>query len=75
MDCGGAHSFVHRDRNLFHANIFISLLDDSFHSFGNLAGWYYSAPPVRLSQRGFGELCYTAHQFITGIDPNGVTIG
>lgn len=42
---------------------------------GNLAGWYYSAPPVRLSQRGFGELCYTAHQFITGIDPNGVTIG
>ncbi len=30
---------------------------------GNLAGWFYSAPPIRLSQRGFGELCYT---FISG---------
>lgn len=24
---------------------------------GNLVGWIYSAPPVRLSQRGLGELC------------------
>ena len=31
---------------------------------GNLAGWYYSAPPVRLSRRGLGELCYT---FIAGL--------
>jgi 1,4-dihydroxy-2-naphthoate octaprenyltransferase len=26
---------------------------------GNLAGWYYSAPPLRLSARGLGEVCYT----------------
>ncbi|MGB8253348.1 MAG: prenyltransferase [Anaerolineaceae bacterium] len=25
---------------------------------GNLAGWYYSAPPLRLSARGLGEICY-----------------
>ena len=25
---------------------------------GNLLGWYYSAPPFRLSQRGLGEVCY-----------------
>jgi 1,4-dihydroxy-2-naphthoate polyprenyltransferase len=30
---------------------------------GNLAGWFYSAPPIRLSHRGFGELCYA---FIAG---------
>jgi len=30
---------------------------------GNLVGWCYSAPPFRLSHRGFGELCYT---FIAG---------
>lgn len=30
---------------------------------GNLAGWCYSAPPFRLSRRGFGELCYA---FIAG---------
>jgi 1,4-dihydroxy-2-naphthoate octaprenyltransferase len=26
---------------------------------GNLGGWYYSAPPLRLSARGLGEICYT----------------
>ena len=26
---------------------------------GNLAGWFYSAPPISFSQRGFGEICYT----------------
>ena len=26
---------------------------------GNLAGWFYSAPPIRLVQRGLGEICYT----------------
>ena len=31
---------------------------------GNLAGWYYSAPPLSLSRRGLGELCYT---FIAGL--------
>jgi 1,4-dihydroxy-2-naphthoate octaprenyltransferase len=31
---------------------------------GNLLGWYYSAPPFRLSQRGLGEVCYT---FIAGV--------
>ncbi len=25
---------------------------------GNLIGWFYSAPPVRLSVRGLGEACY-----------------
>jgi 1,4-dihydroxy-2-naphthoate octaprenyltransferase len=30
---------------------------------GNLVGWCYSAPPIRLSHRGFGELCYA---FIAG---------
>lgn len=30
---------------------------------GNLIGWYYSAPPFRLSHRGLGELCYA---FIAG---------
>lgn len=30
-----------------------------FVALGNLAGWCYSAPPFRLSQRGLGELCYT----------------
>jgi 1,4-dihydroxy-2-naphthoate polyprenyltransferase len=25
---------------------------------GNLAGWFYSAPPFRLAYRGLGELCY-----------------
>ena len=31
---------------------------------GNLLGWYYSAPPFRLSRRGLGEVCYT---FIAGV--------
>ena len=31
---------------------------------GNLLGWYYSAPPFRLSQRGLGEVCYT---FVAGV--------
>lgn len=26
---------------------------------GNLAGWFYSAPPISLARRGLGELCYT----------------
>ncbi len=26
---------------------------------GNSLGWFYSSPPLRLSQRGLGELCYT----------------
>jgi 1,4-dihydroxy-2-naphthoate octaprenyltransferase len=30
---------------------------------GNLAGWSYSAPPFRFSDRGLGELCYA---FIAG---------
>ena len=30
---------------------------------GNLAGWCYSAPPFRFSERGLGELCYA---FIAG---------
>jgi 1,4-dihydroxy-2-naphthoate octaprenyltransferase len=30
-----------------------------FIALGNLAGWFYSAPPLRLSYRGLGELCYT----------------
>lgn len=30
---------------------------------GNLAGWFYSAPPISFSQRGFGELCYI---FVSG---------
>jgi 1,4-dihydroxy-2-naphthoate polyprenyltransferase len=25
---------------------------------GNLLGWFYSAPPVRLSRTGLGEMCY-----------------
>ncbi len=25
---------------------------------GNLLGWFYSAPPLRLSRTGVGELCY-----------------
>jgi 1,4-dihydroxy-2-naphthoate octaprenyltransferase len=30
----------------------------SFVLLGNMAGWAYSAPPVRLSSRGLGEVCY-----------------
>ncbi len=26
--------------------------------FGNLMGWFYSAPPLRFSERGWGEVCY-----------------
>jgi 1,4-dihydroxy-2-naphthoate octaprenyltransferase len=26
---------------------------------GNLLGWFYSAPPLRFSERGLGEICYT----------------
>ena len=35
----------------------------SFVLLGNLAGWFYSAPPISLSWRGLGEYCYT---FISG---------
>jgi 1,4-dihydroxy-2-naphthoate octaprenyltransferase len=30
---------------------------------GNFLGWYYSAPPLRFSHHGLGELCYA---FIAG---------
>jgi len=61
VDCGGAHSFVHRDRNLFHANIFISLLDDSFHSFGQFGRLVlFSASCKAFSARFRGIMLYRA---------------
>ena len=36
---------------------------------GNLLGWYYAAPPVRLSSRGLGEIstCIIAGTFLPGM--------